>query len=194
MVDNTNVDIPEASPPPRSNRSFLLLAGILAAIMVLALIAMAYYALVILPVQRSAAPAQTETAAALATHTPSSSPSPSLTPSSTNTETVPAPTATPSLTDTPITPIFTTGPATATVNALLTQAALAQTAAATAAAATSTSTLGPGTAAAPTNTPSVTPNALPQSGFAEDIGATGLLAMAAVLIVVIFLARRLRAA
>lgn len=196
MINNTDLDIPESSPPPapRRNRSFVLVAGILGAIMVLALIAMAYYALVILPSQRSAAPTEIETAVALATNTTTSSPVPSLTPSSTNTITLPPPTATPSLTDTPITPIFTAAPATATVNALLTQAALAQTAAASAAAGTSTATLGPGTAAAPTSTPTATPNTLPQSGFAEDIGATGLLTMAAVLIVVIFLARRLRAA
>jgi len=206
MLDDMDLDIPEASSPPPAprsgNRSFLLVAGILGAIMLLALIAMAYYALVILPAQRAAAPSEsqlTQTALARATRTPTGSPTFTTTPSSTRTETSPPPSATSSLTETPVTPIFsntpfeTPGPATATVNALLTQAALAQTQAATAAA-TSTPTLGAGTAAAPTNTPTTTPSALPSSGFAEDIGAPGLLAMAAILLVIIILSRRLRAA
>ena len=190
MLDDLDLDIPESSPPPpprSGNRSFLLVAGILGAIMLLALIAMAYYALVILPAQPSAA-------LATGTSSPTGSPIASLTPFSTNTETISPPTATPSLTDTPVTPIFTANPATATVNALLTQAALAQTAAATAGGATNTPTLGAGTAAAPTNTPTTTPSALPNSGFAEDVGAPGLLVMAVVLLLVILLSRRLRAA
>src|SRR3990172_2876474 len=200
MIDDMDLDIPETSSPPpapRRNRSFLLVAGILGGIMVLALIAMVYYALVILPAQRSAAPAQTETAAVLATstasRTASATPSLTLTASATNTETLPPPSDTPLPSETPITPIFTADPATATVNALLTQAALAQTEAATGAAATNTSAPVDGSTAAPTNTPTVTPSALPASGFAEDVGAQGLLAMAAVLLAVIFLARRLRA-
>lgn len=44
----------------------------------------------------------------------------------------------------------------------------------------------------PTITPTRTPSALPDSGFAEDVGAPGLLIMAGVLLVVIFMARRLR--
>jgi LPXTG-motif cell wall-anchored protein len=64
----------------------------------------------------------------------------------------------------------TVDPRTATVSALLTQAA-------------STAT---------TRTPTVT--ALPVTGFAEDVGVPGLVGLALVLIVVIFLARRLRTA
>ncbi len=64
---------------------------------------------------------------------------------------------------------------TATVAALLTQAA------------------GGGTAVA-TTAGGLTPTALPQSGFVEDVGMPGLFGLAVALIVVIFLVRRLRAA
>jgi hypothetical protein len=199
MLDEPNLDLPEETPAPRSgNRSFVMVAGILGAIMVLALIAMVYYALVILPNQRAAplpAAQQTQTARALATNTASATNSPeaSNTPSATATETLPPPTNTPSPTNTEITPIFTNSvePATATVNALLTQAALAQTQAASQNAPTSTATTGSGVN---TNTPTVTPSALPQSGFAEEVGGPGMLALAGVLVIVIVLARRLRTA
>jgi len=65
------------------------------------------------------------------------------------------------------------------VQALLTQAALAQTQAAQ---------------QLLTQTATPTATGLPDTGFADDIGAPTLLGMAALLIVVIFVARRLRAA
>lgn len=71
----------------------------------------------------------------------------------------------------------TTDPRTATVEALLTQASVAQTQAA--------ATL----AVLPTSTP-VT--ALPDTGFIDDFGAVGLAGLAALLIVIIFAARRMR--
>jgi LPXTG-motif cell wall-anchored protein len=48
--------------------------------------------------------------------------------------------------------------------------------------------------AAAAKTPVVTSTALPQTGFAEDVGLPGLLGVAVVLVVVIFLTRRLRTA
>jgi LPXTG-motif cell wall-anchored protein len=66
---------------------------------------------------------------------------------------------------------------TATVQVLLTQAALSGQAVAT-------GTLVPGTTA----------TALPKTGFAEDAGIPGLLGLTALLLVVILLARRMRAA
>jgi hypothetical protein len=39
-----------------------------------------------------------------------------------------------------------------------------------------------------------TSTALPDSGFADDVGLPGLIGLAAVLVVVVFLARRLRSA
>jgi len=89
MIDEINSDLPEASPPPAprsGNRSFVLIAGILGALMLLGLIAMVYYALVILPAQRAAAPSDlqlTQTAVAQATNTASPSPTLSATPSPT---------------------------------------------------------------------------------------------------------------
>ena len=68
------------------------------------------------------------------------------------------------------TPVPTDDPRTATVAALLTQAAIAQ------------------QTAVPTST------ALPSTGFADVVGIPGLLGMALLLVVVIFLARRLRSA
>jgi cytoskeletal protein RodZ len=72
----------------------------------------------------------------------------------------------------------TSDPRTATVQALLTQAAVAQTQAAE---------------AVLTVTPTPT-QVLPDTGFIDDFGVPGLLAAASALVVVIFLVRRLRAA
>ena len=182
MLDDTELDFPvepKARPPQRGGNRFMVAAGILGAIMLLALVAIVVYALVILPQQEAAEPgisAEQLTGTVLAqaaqvTNTATPSQTASSTPTRTNT---PRPTNTPLLSPT-------TNPATATVNALLTQAALAQTQA-----------VSP-TGASPTaGTPSSTPSALPSSGFADDIGAPGLLAAAAVLLAVIFLARRFR--
>lgn len=185
MLDDTELDLPEepkAEPPKRSGNRFLVVAGTLGTILLLALVAIVIYALVILPEQQAAEPGPsaaqlTETSLAqvlqatstsTATRTASSTPIPP-----TNT---PRPTNTPLITST-------AGPATETVNALLTQAALAQTQAVTP------------TGPSPTpGTPTATPSALPNSGFADDIGAPGLLAAAAILLAVVILARRLRSA
>jgi len=181
MLNDTELDLPEEprpEPPRRSGNRFVVVAGTLGAILLLSLIAIVIYALVILPGQEAAEPGLSAvelTATALAqvqaTNTPTASRTASSTPSRTNT---PRPTNTPLITNT-------SDPATQTVNALLTQAALAQTQAVTATGPTST----PGT-------PTLTPSVLPNSGFADDIGAPGLLAAAAVLLVVVILARRLR--
>lgn len=185
MLDDTELDLPEESqpePPKRSGNQFLVVAGVLGAILLLSLIGIVVYALVILPEQQAAEPGlsaaeltgtvlaqvvqATNTVTATPTRTPSSTPNP--------------PTNTPRPTNTPlISP--TTDPATATVNALLTQAALAQTQAVSPTGASST----PGT-------PTATPSALPNSGFADDIGAPGLLAAAAALLIVVIMARRYR--
>jgi hypothetical protein len=45
-----------------------------------------------------------------------------------------------------------------------------------------------------TPTPSLTPSNLGKTGFAEDVGLPGLVGLAIVLVVVVFLARRLRTA
>lgn len=201
MLEDSELNIPDDSAPPEpkrsGSRSFLVVAGTLGAIMLLALVGMAVYALVILPQQQAAEPEQpssaqlTSTAVALAlqaTDTPTRTPTSTFTASPTQTATD-TPTDTP--TETPITPLFTntftatTNAATATVDALLTQAAIAQTQAAT-----------PGASATAdgsvTATPTVTPSALPDSGFADNLGIPGLLLAAAIMLMIIFTARRLR--
>ncbi len=168
-----------------SNRTFLVVAGILGGILLIALLAIAGYALVILPGRDTGQ--QTQVAAINATNTviaeeaqltalvmrgtitptftatlpPATE---TLTPAPTNTATatpVLAPTNTPEPTSE-----GTQDPGTATVAALLTQQA--------------------------EETPIPTATALPDTGFADDFGVPGLLLVAGVLMVVIILSRRLR--
>ncbi|MCK4490645.1 MAG: hypothetical protein KAU23_10310 [Anaerolineales bacterium] len=168
-----------------SNRTFLVVAGILGGILLIALLAIAGYALVILPGRDPGQ--QTQVAAINATNTaiaegaqltalvmrgtitptftatlpPATE---TLTPAPTNTATatpVLAPTNTPEPTSE-----GTQDPGTATVAALLTQQA--------------------------EETPIPTATALPDTGFADDFGVPGLLLVAGVLMVVIILSRRLR--
>jgi len=171
----------------QGNRTFLIVAGILGGILLLALIAIAAYAVIILPGREGAQ--QTQVAAINATNTaiavqseqtaiakqeePLRTNTPTVTVLPTNTST-PEPTATDTpvvaATDTPVVDTETPSPETATVAALLTQQA-AETAEVT---------------------PEPTATALPDTGFADDVGVPGLLALAAVLLIVIFLSRRLR--
>ena len=186
MLDDLNLDFPEETPPPQRPRSrrFLTMAGILAGILLLALLAIAVYALVILPQQQGPPAidlAATSTALAIAQITDTSTPTGTQTATITDTST-PTNTPTDIPTATPITPVFTSlaNSATQTVQALLTQAALAQTQAAS-------GTQTPGTA---TPTPNV--NILPDSGFGDNANLPGLLVASALLILVILGARRLR--
>ncbi len=169
-----------------SNRTFLVVAGILGGILLIALLAIAGYAVVYLPGRDTGQ--QTQVAAINATNTAVAEeaqltaigkqitltptftatlpPTETLTPVPTNTATpVLAPTNTPEATSD-----GTLDPATATVAALLTQQA------------------GEGE-----ETPVPTATALPNTGFADDFGVPGLLLVAGVLMVIIILSRRLRA-
>lgn len=159
-----------------NNRTFWLVAGILGAILILALVCMAIYAMVILPARGDSQ--ATEAAAIYAQHTSVAetaeaeaqalawTPTPTM--GATDAPVTPTASRTPVVqpTDTPTGPTVTTDPRTATVSALLTQQA--------------------GSGITPT------PTGLPDSGFADDVGIPGMLALAALLVVVIFLARRLR--
>ena len=166
-----------------SNRTFLIVAGILGGILLIALLAIAAYAIVILPGRDTTR--QTQDAAIFATNTAVAEEAqltavakqvtmtPTFTATFTPTNTA---TSTPTRTSTPVlaptnTPDETAAadPATETVSALLTQQAGG----------------GVGTAV-PTAT------ALPATGFADDFGVPGLLLIAGVLMVVIILSRRLR--
>ncbi len=170
-----------------SNRTFLVVAGILGGILLIALLAIAAYAVVYLPGRDTGQ--QTQVAAINATNTAVAEeaqltaiakqitltptltatlpPTETLTPVPTNTSTpVLAPTNTPEAAGDE-----TLDPATATVAALLTQQA------------------GDGGG----ETPIHTATELPDTGFADDFGLPGLLLAAGVLMVVIILSRRLRA-
>lgn len=169
-----------------SNRTFLIVAGILGGILLLALIAIAAYAVVILPGRDTNQ--QTQVAAINATNTAIAEQSQqtaiakqaTLTP--TNTATLP-PTETPlptatttntpvvAPTNTPVSESPTPDPATQTVAALLTQQAGGE-----------------------ESTPIATATALPDTGFGDNFGAPTLLLLAAVLVAVIILSRRLRSA
>ncbi len=165
-----------------SNRTFLIVAGILGGILLIALLAIAAYAVLYLPSRDTGQQTQvaeinatntavaeeaqltaiakqvTMTPAFTATSPPTNTPT--MTPSSTSTPVL-APTNTPDGTDDPA--------ATETVAALLTQQA------------------GGGGA-----TPIPTATALPDTGFADDFGVPGLVLVAGVLMVIIILSRRLR--
>jgi len=171
-----------------SNRTFLIVAGILGGILLIALLAIAAYAILILPnrgtnQQTQAAEinatntavaegAQLTAIARQVTFTPTFTatlpPTETSTPAPTSTATpVLAPTNTAAPDDGPTaTP---DAAATATVAALLTQQA-----------------------GGDEPTPVPTSTALPDTGFADDFGVPGLALIAGVLLVIIILSRRLR--
>lgn len=167
-----------------SNRTFLIVAGILGGILLIALLAIAAYAILILPGRDTGQ--QTQVAAINATNTAVAEEAQltaiakQITMTPTNTATLPptdtpTPTLTPTKTSTPVlaptnTPDDSIDPATSTVAALLTQQA----------------------AGGAGGTPIPTATALPATGFADDFGIPGLLLVAGVLMVVIILSRRLR--
>lgn len=168
-----------------NNRTFLIAAGVIGGLILLSLICMAAYALVFLPQQQAAREAQqaqinlqnTQVAAAFTAtaqvllFTPTLPPA-SETPTPTNTPVVAEATATPE-------PATTTPePITATVAAAYTQAALLE------------KTVVPTAEGISTAFAAVTQ--VPDTGFFDDVGLPGLVIMTAVLMAVIFLARRLR--
>jgi hypothetical protein len=162
-----------------NNRNFWIIFGVLGGILLLALICMAVYAVFILPSQREDAKNQNATAIAQST---------AIALSNTQTEVASrfTPTTHPTNTPTPsptITPLMGGGEAVATATSveevMETRVAMVTEAAQTAEAVAAL------TQAAPT--------ALPTTGFADEVGMPGLLALAVVFVVVIFLVRRLRA-
>jgi hypothetical protein len=195
MLDDFDLEVPEEGSPPEEsdNRTFLIVAGGLGAFMLVSLICLALIFVLRGPADPDAAAAtinaqntevaqaitETAQAAAAFTFTPSNTPIGFISPTVTST---PSPTGaitntTEATVETP-TEGPTTDPRTATVQALLTQASIAQTQAAQ-------SLL--------TVTPTATPTGLPDTGFADDVGIPGLIALSGILILVIVFARRLRA-
>ena len=169
------------------NRSFLIIAGVLGGIMVLALLCIAGLALFrYLPGQRSAQSVNATNeaqATAIALGASQTASAPRFTSTATRQPTV-VPTNTIAPTNTPV---IVLGPtksptidiAVATRNALLTQAAQPS------------GTPIQSTSVAPTQP---TTTALPTTGIADELGTPGLITAALVLVVIIFLMRRLRTA
>jgi len=175
------VDLNAAPPPAEesNNRTFLIVAGGLAGLVFLSIACMAAYALLILPkqkaqnaqVQATLDVQQTEmvqglTGTAVVLQVTDTPP---VTAAATDT---PTPSQTPVVYSQTETPTEFVAPAAATYAALQTEAARA--------------------ALTPTSTFVVT--ALPVGGFADEVGLPGLFIMAIALMIVILLARRLRAA
>jgi len=208
MLDDFDIEVPEdddgfgddfggdfddfdddGAPPEESgNRTFVIVAALIGGLILLTLLCGAVYvAFVALP-GRGADDAnattlaqntevalnitQTANAAAQATFTPTNT----MDITATDVPATDTPDAGPATQD-PAAGGPTADPRTATVQALLTQASVAQTQAA---------------AAILTVTVTPTASALPDAGFIDDIGAPGLLAMATLLVVVIFVTRRVR--
>jgi hypothetical protein len=174
----------QGSPPPDSeNRNFILVAGGLGALLLLTLICTGVYAIFF---ARGPSARQTEAAQIQAQNTATAlslqqtDEASRWTPTSPPTSTEPPATATPTSTSVVVTATrratealdetAESDPRTATVAALLTQAAEAQ------------------LTVFPTST------LLPTSGFADEVGLPGLMGIGVLLVVVIFLARRLRTA
>ena len=204
-MGDTGSEQPEEPQPEEgegSNRTFLIAAIVLGGIVLLSLICMAVYALVILPGQNKAKQAAEATNAVVAANATATAVVDQLTqaaalftPTALPTETpLPPPTATPLLAEEPsVSPTALVDAGTATQDALLTQLAIAQ----------KTGTPKPGASVTPGNAITATAmariaatktNQLANTGFGDEMGLPGLFAAALVLVAVILLARRLRAA
>lgn len=172
--DDDNVELDENPPEETSNRTFLLVAGILGGLVFLALLCLVgYFFFANNANQQNEATARaqaTQQAATIQVGLTQRAQSQALTQTAAVTNTVP-PTNTPVIaqaTATIATATATANAVTATVGAAYTQLAI------------STQTIIP------------TSTALPNTGFADEVGAPTLMVIAVVLIAVIFLVRRLR--
>lgn len=174
MYDDENTGLEEENPPEESNnRTFLIVAGVLGVFLLLVICAgVGYFLFTRSSNQQANAVAlqqATEQAATIQVGLTQTAAVQAITQTAAATNTLP-PTNTPVIAQATVTVSPTPNPATATVGAAFTQIAV------------STQTVIP------------TSTALPNTGFADDIGAPGLLIMALALVAVIFLVRRLRVA
>lgn len=181
-----------------SNRTFLIIAGALGAIALLALICIAVFALVVQPQyessqidQKSTVEAQDTAVAGIVAGTATAAMQTDIVAAYTDTPTVTPipPTATATMTPTPVVAMPTTN-ASAQVSG---GAGLSANATATARYATLEAIV---TMNAATATIRVEPtkSQMPDTGFADDLGIPTMIGLALVLVVVMFLARRLRSA
>jgi hypothetical protein len=184
----------EETPPPQDqkNRTFIVIAGILGAVILLAIVAMAAFAIFVLPGQNARKAelavklnAQNTATVMAATSSAMTAMAPTETP-------VPTETATPEPTFTPMpkqpeataTPELGTGGGltddmamTATVSALLTQAAGGK-----------QETVVPAAGA------TLAPTALPTTGFADTMGIPGLVGLGVLFVALILITRQVRSA
>jgi LPXTG-motif cell wall-anchored protein len=182
-----------------SNRTFLIIAGILGAVALLALMCIAVYAFILYPRTKANQNAQATEVAAQQTltgeivaGTATSAAQTSVVAAYTATPTITPipPSATPTITPTPVVAMPTSAGAgagggtvsanyaTATARYTTLEAIVTQNAA----------TANAATVKAPQAT------TIPKTGFADDVGLPAMLGLAVLLVVVIFLARRLRTA
>ena len=179
--EDDDEDEEEAPPEESRNRTFIIVAGALGAILVLSLICMAVYAFWYLPPRQAAQ--QTQVAEVNTQNT-------SVAMSSGMTAEASAWTETPTITATqaPNTPTSTSSPTSVVV--------ATDTPASEASAYDPTLTLAALLTSKAGGNITITPlpTGLPKTGFADEVGIPGMLALAAALVVIIFLARRLRTA
>lgn len=169
--DNPGFD-DENPPEESSNRTFLIAAGVLGGLVLLGLLCVGGYLFFTNRTNQQADAVAlqqaTEQAATIQVGLTQTALVQALTQTAAVTNTVP-PTNTPVVAQATSTSSPTPDPATMTVAAAFTQIAIS------------------------TQTVIATSTALPNTGFADDIGAPGLMLMALALVIVIFLVRRLRA-
>jgi hypothetical protein len=182
------METPDAPPPEeKNNRTFRIVAGVMAGLVFLTLVCMAIYFLVLRPrstAQNSATQVAIETqnaqaiqkvtlTAQAAMWTPTLPPTPITLKTSTSIPKTPTVSPTPVIALGTQAAIATTNPA--MVIAMQTQLAIQMTSTA---------------AALPTTTLGV--QGMPQTGFFDDVGLPSMIILAIALVVIIFLARRIR--
>jgi hypothetical protein len=183
----------EALPEESSNRTFLIIAAALGGIALIALVCIAIYALVLYPrsrseqeARRATVDAQNTEVALIIAGTSTSAAETAISAKFTATPTLTSlpPTATATSSPTPVVAVPITSPQAPTVGPeMATATALHSTLQANATLYAATLTARP-----------LQPTAIPNTGFADDVGLPAMLGLAVLLVVVIFLARRLRTA
>ena len=180
LEDNEfDLESDDSSPPEEStNRTFYIVAAAIGGVMLLSLICLALYALVYAPQQRNRQATQVAAINAQNTQVAQAAVETGLAAKFTATPTITPipPTATASASPTLVIAQPTQGPVTPTIDRTATVAVLLT------------------EAAAGRLTATPTASALPDTGFVEDVGIPAMVGLALLLVVIIFLTRRLRTA
>ncbi len=185
-----NMETPDAPPPEeKSNRTFLIVGGVMAGLVFLTLVCMAVYFLVIAPriaAQKNAALATIEAGNAQAIQQLTATAQAALwTPTLPPNTPVPLQTNTPISNPSTVTPVIAILLNTATQTATTNPATLVAMQTQLAAQMTST-------AAAAQGTRGIGGQGMPTTGFFDEVGLPSLIILALALVAVIFLARRMR--